>query len=106
MSALLTATLINNRWHCVANDQSLWKSLCRERGWEWKYERREVSQPQRSSSPRKDREVDEGVGEDEDEGNGAGFDAGLAPTNCKPPESLLSKPDVLQLTLSGVSFRL
>ncbi|KAF8236240.1 WD40 repeat-like protein [Tricholoma matsutake] len=32
---LLTCSLVSRRWQTLANDQNLWKSLCRARDWEW-----------------------------------------------------------------------
>lgn len=34
--SLLTCALVSKRWRALADDQSLWKSLCLERKWEWR----------------------------------------------------------------------
>ncbi|KAI0748645.1 WD40-repeat-containing domain protein [Daedaleopsis nitida] len=34
--SLLTCALVCKRWRALANDQSLWKTLCLERRWEWR----------------------------------------------------------------------
>ncbi|KAI0807922.1 WD40 repeat-like protein [Fomes fomentarius] len=34
--SLLTCALVSRRWRALADDQSLWKSLCLERKWEWR----------------------------------------------------------------------
>ncbi|KAG6861537.1 hypothetical protein C0995_015270 [Termitomyces sp. Mi166 len=33
---LLVCSLVNRRWHTLANDQSHWMRLCRERNWKWR----------------------------------------------------------------------
>ncbi|KAJ3776766.1 F-box/WD repeat-containing protein 11 [Lentinula raphanica] len=34
--ALLACALVCQRWNILANDQSLWKTLCESRGWSWR----------------------------------------------------------------------
>ncbi|KAG6868681.1 hypothetical protein C0993_011911 [Termitomyces sp. T159_Od127] len=33
---LVACSLVNRRWHVLADDQSQWARLCRERNWEWR----------------------------------------------------------------------
>ncbi|KAF5388980.1 hypothetical protein D9757_005061 [Collybiopsis confluens] len=35
--SLLISALVCRRWNILANDQTLWKKLCDERGWKWKH---------------------------------------------------------------------
>ncbi|KAK7034703.1 hypothetical protein VNI00_012110 [Paramarasmius palmivorus] len=34
--SLLACNLVSRRWNSLANDQTLWKTLCRARGWVWR----------------------------------------------------------------------
>ena len=34
---LLTCALVSKRWQALADDQSLWKTLCQARGWTWRH---------------------------------------------------------------------
>ncbi|KAG8730002.1 hypothetical protein FRC12_020575 [Ceratobasidium sp. 428] len=64
-TSLLTCALVSKKWQRLSNDQELWRRLCHARNWEWKTPRRDVVsiQPNR----RIDLDVDEGVGEEENE---------------------------------------
>ena len=64
---LLVCALVSRRWKALANDQNLWKNLCRAQGWKWR-------QPPRShtfASCLKSHEVDdEGMGDSDEEEDG------------------------------------
>ncbi|THH05028.1 hypothetical protein EW145_g5101 [Phellinidium pouzarii] len=36
---LLRCTLVSHRWRALANDNGLWKNLCAQRGWAWRWPR-------------------------------------------------------------------
>jgi hypothetical protein len=68
--ALLQCTLVSRRWQALADDPSLWKKLCRARGWEWKQPSRVHGFHPRLSYSRDavDDSDDEGMGDsDEDD---------------------------------------
>ena len=37
LASLLQASIISRRWHALCEAQVIWKFLCEERGWRWKY---------------------------------------------------------------------
>ncbi|KAF9261189.1 WD40 repeat-like protein [Marasmius fiardii PR-910] len=66
---LLACGLVSRRWHSLANDQTLWKRLCRSRGWSWR-PRHHISSPlhSRASEVQQDSD-DEGMGDSDEEGD-------------------------------------
>ncbi|KAL5511332.1 hypothetical protein ACEPAH_4548 [Sanghuangporus vaninii] len=76
---LLTAALVSRRWRTIADDNSLWKELCAQKGWAWRWPRVPHDPvPLFSVGANSDGDEefdDEGVGEDEDsDGSGSGSD--------------------------------
>lgn len=63
---LLTCVLVSKTWKKLANDQSLWKHHCEERGWHWKQPTFIRDFPDLAPSVKEDFD-DEGMGDDEDE---------------------------------------
>ncbi|EJD02149.1 WD40 repeat-like protein [Fomitiporia mediterranea MF3/22] len=66
---LLIAALVSRRWRTLADDNSLWKRLCAQRGWVWRWPRiphDPVPLFATSSGERDEEFHDEGVGDDED----------------------------------------
>ncbi|KAK7694069.1 hypothetical protein QCA50_003645 [Cerrena zonata] len=64
--SLLTCALVNRRWRTLANDPTLWRTLCAERDWQW----RQQHKPRDSYTPSLDLSIDlddEGMGDDEEE---------------------------------------
>src|ERR1700733_957429 len=37
ITSLFQASVVSHRWHALCDAQVVWKSLCEERGWRWKY---------------------------------------------------------------------
>ncbi|KIM86370.1 hypothetical protein PILCRDRAFT_96171 [Piloderma croceum F 1598] len=72
---LLNCALVSRRWRTLADDQSLWKNLCNSRGWEWKQPSRTHDFDSRFSQVPTGDSDDEGMGDDEDDEDGA--DLGL-----------------------------
>ncbi|TBU65261.1 WD40 repeat-like protein [Dichomitus squalens] len=67
--SLLTCALVCTRWRVLADDQSLWKSLCLERKWEWRV-RPDAHETDARSPPDEHVESDlddEGMGDEEDD---------------------------------------
>jgi len=69
--SLLTCGLVSRRWQTLANDQSVWMKLCRERGWKW----HQPSRAPASSLPlvnhnNCDVYDDEGMGDSDSENDG------------------------------------
>ncbi|KAG5642882.1 hypothetical protein DXG03_001924 [Asterophora parasitica] len=67
---LLVCGIVSRRWQALANDQSLWKTLCRARNWEW----RQPSRGHPFASPL-DHHCD-GINDFDDEGMGDSDDEG------------------------------
>ncbi|KAH9928496.1 WD40 repeat-like protein [Epithele typhae] len=94
--SLLTCALVCRRWHALAGDQSLWKSLCLERQWEWrsapdafKLERDRCSES-RGVEFESDSD-DEGMGDEEDDDEIVpADDSGIVSMDIDPPPSPLA----------------
>ena len=95
--SLLTCALVCRRWRTLADDQSLWKSLCMDRKWEWcsppdafKAERDGCAG---SNAVGADSDSDdEGMGDEEDEGEEETIhpdDSGFASMDIDDPPSPL-----------------
>ena len=63
---LLVCALVSRRWKALANDQSLWKTLCQAQGWKW---HRAPHSQHTSNTSRLDCDDDE-VDDSDDEGMG------------------------------------
>lgn len=74
--SLLLCSLVNRRWHALANDNSLWKRLCHARGCAWKPPTRLPSAISISASLSSD-----WTGDTDDEGMGDEEDVTVAPEN-------------------------
>jgi hypothetical protein len=65
---LLECALVCSRWRALADDQFLWKNLCRARGWQWKQPHRvhtfEVALGMHATEMDEDKD-DEGMGDEE-----------------------------------------
>ncbi|KAG2019834.1 F-box/WD repeat-containing protein 11 [Coprinopsis cinerea AmutBmut pab1-1] len=63
--SLLTCSLVCKRWQILANDQSLWKRLCRANGWAWRPTPRPqpFDQTLNMSNREWDQSDDEGMGD-------------------------------------------
>ncbi|KAF8969666.1 F-box/WD repeat-containing protein 11 [Flammula alnicola] len=69
---LLICGLVSRRWQALANDQSLWKTLCQARGWTWRHPPRSLpfNAPMPPRGADWDDSDDEGMGDsDEDDGD-------------------------------------
>ncbi|KAF9532902.1 WD40-repeat-containing domain protein [Crepidotus variabilis] len=64
---LVTCALVSRRWRDLADDQSLWRSLCEERGWKWRSLRTNASNASEQDSGEADDSDDEGMGDSGDE---------------------------------------
>lgn len=84
--SLLLCSLINRRWYELANDQSLWKHLCAQRGWAWRQAPRQALNNPGSSHHRDHSDQlydDEGIGDSDDSDEG-GMVAGLTSSSPLP----------------------
>ncbi|KAL0067057.1 hypothetical protein AAF712_005841 [Marasmius tenuissimus] len=65
---LLACGLVSHRWHSLANDQTLWKQLCRSRGWSWRQQQHVLPIPPqpRTHEVYQDSD-DEGMGDSDEE---------------------------------------
>ncbi|KAH8117113.1 WD40 repeat-like protein [Phellopilus nigrolimitatus] len=64
---LLKCALVSHKWHVLADDNSLWKGLCAQRGWVWRWPRVPHSPvPLFAGSDGEDDFDDEGMGDDEE----------------------------------------
>ncbi|KAF9556007.1 WD40 repeat-like protein [Agrocybe pediades] len=69
---LLVCGLVSRRWQTLANDQSLWKSLCQARGWTWRHVPRShnfVASLTPSDTRWVDSDDDEGMGDSDEDGH-------------------------------------
>lgn len=64
--SLLSCSLVNRRWYVLANDQSLWKKLCAEQGWEWRTIPRLHGITKSQQGVYVESSDDEGMGDEED----------------------------------------
>ncbi|RPD71514.1 WD40 repeat-like protein [Lentinus tigrinus ALCF2SS1-7] len=70
--SLLTCALVSRRWRVLADDQSLWKSLCLERKWEWRappdaFQREAGTCTSEHPADHDSDSDDEGMGDEEDD---------------------------------------
>ncbi|KII88226.1 hypothetical protein PLICRDRAFT_110866 [Plicaturopsis crispa FD-325 SS-3] len=66
--SLLECTTINRRWRVLADDQTLWKDLCHERGWRWKTPSKiHEFDAADASAGEEEEDDDEGMGDEEDD---------------------------------------
>ena len=66
---LLVCGVVSRRWQTLANDQSLWKTLCQTRGWTWRHAPRvaAISTPAAQRAADWDDSDDEGMGDSDEE---------------------------------------
>ncbi|KAK2466644.1 hypothetical protein APHAL10511_000902 [Amanita phalloides] len=65
--SILTCTLVCRRWKALTDDQTLWKRLCRIRGWEWRVPLPVARYPSEQISNTWDDGDDEGMGDSDQE---------------------------------------
>lgn len=54
VASLFQASVVSHRWHALCDAQVVWKSLCEERGWRWKYTPQQQTMdwhPERTTTP-------------------------------------------------------
>ncbi|KAL0569392.1 hypothetical protein V5O48_012570 [Marasmius crinis-equi] len=64
---LLACGLVSRRWHILANDETLWKQLCRSRGWSWRQQHVLPMSPQPRTHEVYQDSDDEGMGDSDEE---------------------------------------
>ncbi|KAF8912131.1 WD40 repeat-like protein [Gymnopilus junonius] len=69
---LLTCALVCKRWQALADDQSLWKTLCQTRGWTWRHTQRSHNFDSTVLPGNVDSD-DEGMGDSDEEEEGLDF---------------------------------
>ena len=95
--SLLTCGLVCRRWHVLADDQSLWKSLCTERRWEWRAPpepfKLERDNCPSIHGPGADSDLDdEGMGDEEDDDTIHADDSGFVSMEVEEPTFPLPSP--------------
>ncbi|KAI0636450.1 WD40 repeat-like protein [Trametes polyzona] len=103
--SLLTCALVSRRWRALADDQSLWKSLCLLRKWEWRVSPY-ATQPGSDgcSEHGLTSEDDEGMGDEEDSSDDdiQADDSGFASMDVDVP---LPSPSSAILPVAGPSHQ-
>lgn len=96
------------RWRTLADDQSLWKTLCHSRGWEWKQPTRIHNFDSRMDHTMNAEDSDdEGMGDDEDDSMDGthplvGDDSGLASMDVDGDSSASTSPTSIFRSLSSL----
>ncbi|KAG7092986.1 hypothetical protein E1B28_009285 [Marasmius oreades] len=90
---LLACGVVSRRWHSLANDQTLWKRLCRSRGWTWRHQHRlsplyAIPQPQ-IPEDHQDSD-DEGMGDSDEEAEEEEVADSLVPTGIEAAKAELT----------------
>jgi hypothetical protein len=102
IDALLVASFINRQWNLLANDQSLWKGLCRANKWEWKTPYRDTLGRNTLNIPREFHAppVDEGFGDDEPEIDASGSSVVSCSSHPLGAKPALNDPDTESVALA------
>lgn len=64
--SVVVCSIVSKRWNILANDQLLWRQLCGERGWAWRYKPRTIVPEVYPLDMVVDSD-DEGMGDDEED---------------------------------------
>ncbi|KAI0374634.1 WD40 repeat-like protein [Pilatotrama ljubarskyi] len=105
--SLLTCALVSRRWRTLADDQSLWKSLCLSRKWEWRVPAQaSLLGPEHTRSEEVDLD-DEGMGDEEDSSDDdtPADDSGFASMDVDVDTPLPSSSSSAVLPVAGPSHQ-
>ena len=109
--SLLVCALVSRRWRALADDQSLWKSLCLERKWEWRAPpdafQREFGSCHGEHAAEGDVDSDdEGMGDEVDEDDAMQIDdSGFASTSMDIDEDVMY-PSIPSPSVTATANRL